>query len=132
MIQATIDGNVGSDPELRATASGKSVCSFSLASTMKVGNDKHTTWVDVTCWEETAEMVSERVRKGQRVLATGRMSVEEFTRKDGSKGSKLKLVADDVGVSLRWRPKAGAGVQGGSQSEVESDSEDSGDETIPF
>jgi single-strand DNA-binding protein len=115
MIHATVDGNVGSHPELRHTAGGKAVCSFSLASTMKVGQDKHTTWLEVTCWDEMAETVMESVSKGKRVLVTGRMSIEEFSRKDGTKGSKLKLVADDLGVSLRWpsRESAGAGRAAG-------------------
>lgn len=125
MIQATIDGNVGTAPELRATKGGKAVCSFSLASTHKVGTDKLTTWVEVTCWEEMAEMVAERVHKGQRVVAAGRLHMEEFTRKDGTVGVKLKLVADDLGVSLRWRPRS-------EQAAAGREAQPAADDTIPF
>lgn len=130
MIRATVDGNVGAEPQLRTTGSGKSVASFALASTEKVGDQKVTTWVDVVCWEETADMVAEYVQKGARVIVTGRLSQEEFQRKDGTKGVKVKLVAEDLGISLRWRPKASAGSSRGVQSSRASDSR--GDDSIPF
>lgn len=130
MIRATVDGNVGSEPVLRKTGSGKAVASFSLASSEKVGQDKVTTWVDVVCWEESAEMVAEYVQKGSRLIVTGRLSQEEFKRKDGTQGVKIKLVAEDLGISLRWRPKASAGSSRGAPVSRDEESQDDG--SIPF
>jgi len=103
MISATVTGNVGKQPELKTSRSGKPLISFSVASTYKpkVG-EPTTTWVDVVCFDEQAEQVAERVNKGDRVCVTGRLELEKFQRKDGTEGSALRMVADEVGLSLRW------------------------------
>jgi len=132
MIVGTVDGNVGSDPELRYTQGGKAVCNFSLGSSTKVGNERQTTWVDVTCWEECAEVVAEQVRKGMRVIVTGRLLVEEFSRKDGSKGQKLKMVADDVGASMRFKPRGAAPAKAVAGGAVSGPEEGGDDDSIPF
>lgn len=124
MISATITGNVGKVQEPRTTRSGKPMLSFSVASTYKKdGQEPQTTWVDVVCFDEQADMVSQTLKKGDRVVVTGRLALETYQKKDGSQGSSLRLMADEVGRSLRWMPKdretVGAGV-----SEV--------DEVIPF
>lgn len=121
MITATITGNVGKVQEMRTTGSGKQMLSFSVASTYKKpGQDEgQTTWVDVLCFDEQADMVAQTLQKGDRVVVTGRLALETYQKKDGSQGSSLRLVADEVGKSLRWAGKrmAAAGV---------------GDEVSPF
>ena len=113
MISATVTGNVGKQPELKTSRSGKPLVSFSVASTYnpKKG-EPTTTWVDVVCFDEQAEQVSERVNKGDRVCVTGRLELEKFQRKDGTEGSALRMVADEVGLSLRWgkRDRVAAGA----------------------
>ena len=106
MISATITGNVGKVNELRATRSGKQMISFSVASTYKKeGTEPQTTWVDVVCFDEQADMVATTLHKGERVVVTGRLGLETYEKKDGSQGSSLRLMADEVGVSLRWPSK---------------------------
>ena len=124
MISATITGNVGQVREMRTTRAGKSMLSFSVASTVKrEGQEPQTTWVEVSCFEEQADMVSQTLQKGDRVVVTGRMSLETFEKKDGSQGFSLRLLADEVGKSLRWAGKARQAVAAGV-GEVE--------EVIPF
>lgn len=110
MISATVTGNVGNVKELRITKTGKSMLTFSVASTEK--KDGLTTWVDVACFDEQAETCSQRLQKGQRVVVSGRMGLETYEKKDGSQGTSLRLVADEVGISLRWpkREAVGAGA----------------------
>lgn len=115
MISATVTGNVGKQPELQASKTGKALIRFSVASTYSPKNgEPQTTWVDVVCFDEQAEQVAERVNKGDRVCVTGRMELEKFTRKDGTEGSALRMVADEVALSLRWgkRERVGAGADG--------------------
>lgn len=115
MITSTITGNVGRVPELKATRAGKNMASFSVASTVKKeGQEPQTTWVDVVCFDEQADIVSQKLQKGDRVVVSGRMSLETFQKKDGSQGFSLRLLADEVGLSLRWskREKAAAGAGG--------------------
>lgn len=122
MITATITGNVGKVGELRSTGSGKPMLSFSVASTYKKpGQDEgQTTWVDVLCFDEQADMVSQTLQKGDRVVVTGRLALEAYQKKDGSQGSSLRLMADEVGKSLRWSGRRQAVAAG------------AGDEVTPF
>jgi single-strand DNA-binding protein len=103
MITATVTGNVGKAPELKTTAAGKAMASFSIASTQKrEGKEPATTWVDVVCFDEQADVVAQSVQKGDRLVVSGRMQMEKFTRKDGTEGQALRMVADEVSVSLRF------------------------------
>lgn len=103
MITSTVTGNVGKQPESKVTSTGKAMASFSVASTYNPKNgEPKTTWVDVICFDEQAEQVVERVGKGDRVCVTGRMELEKFIRKDGTEGAALRMVADEVALSLRW------------------------------
>ncbi len=107
MISAVVTGKAGRDPELRTTGAGNTMAKFSVASSQKKGEEYQTTWVDVLCFGEQAEQVAERVQKGTRVTATGKMQLEQYEKRDGTPGSSLVLMADDVGISLRFAP-AGA------------------------
>lgn len=105
MITAVVTGKVGREPELRTTGSGKAMSKFSVASSQKKGEEYVTTWVDVLCFEEQASQVAERLEKGQRVTVTGRLALEQYEKRDGTPGSSLVLMADEVGISLRYGPK---------------------------
>ncbi len=116
MIRAEVVGNVGQKPELRDTKGGKQMCRFSVASTKKVeGREPVTSWVSVLCFDEQAVLVSEKVGVGDRVLVTGRLEVEKY-EKDGVERTSVTLVADDVGLSLKW-PKRARGEQTASAGE---------------
>ena len=99
----TIIGNATRDPELRYTASGAAVCSFSVAWNRKdqEGADV-ASFFDVTCWRDLAEHVSESVTKGMRVIVYGRIEQESWTTDDDEKRTKVKVIADDVAPSLKW------------------------------
>ncbi len=103
MINATVTGNVGKQPELKNTRTGKAMATFSVASTYtpKTG-EPTTTWVDVVCFDDQAEQVAEKLGKGARVCVTGRLEMQKYQRADGTEGSSLRMVADEVAVSLRW------------------------------
>lgn len=104
MITATITGYLGKKPELRDTKSGKAMATFSLASTTRrEGRDPHTTWIDCVAFDEMAEGVSGNLDKGSRVVVTGELEVEAFTRKDGSAGQSLRMVVREVGLSVKPR-----------------------------
>lgn len=106
MNALTVAGNVTRDPELKYVASGAAVTKFGVAveRRKKRGDEweTETTFIDVACWREMAENVSESVSKGTRVLVTGRLEQREWEGRDGQKRTAVELVADEVGVSLRW------------------------------
>ena len=69
MINATVTGNLGRDPELKDTKTGKKMASFSVASTTKRdGRDPETTWIDVVCFDEVAEGGSRQFQEGDEGL----------------------------------------------------------------
>ncbi|MFN2503983.1 MAG: single-stranded DNA-binding protein, partial [Acidimicrobiales bacterium] len=57
---------------------------------------------DVVCWREMAENASESLSKGARVVVTGRLEQRSWETPEGDKRSKIEIVADEVGPSLRW------------------------------
>lgn len=105
MNTITVIGNVGQDPELRYTASGKAVVKFSVADTRGKDDQKQTQWHRVTVFDEQAENVCEQVKKGARVLVTGRLQIDKYTDKDGVEKMSYDIVAEDVCLSLKWKPR---------------------------
>jgi single-strand DNA-binding protein len=101
-------GNITRDPELRFTPNGQAVATFGLAVSRRWQNrqtqawEESTSFFDVVCWGSLAENVSDSLPKGARVLVTGRLDQRSWETQDGEKRSKIEVVADEVGPSLRW------------------------------
>jgi len=87
-------GNLGRDPELRSTASGTSVCDFSIA--VQGRKDDPPTWFRVTAWEKQAEACAEYLKKGSKVLVTGDIRTDEYEDKEGNKRQKWWVNARQV------------------------------------
>jgi single-strand DNA-binding protein len=104
----TLVGNVTRDPELRFTNTGQPTASFGLAVNRRWQNRQTQEWeeavsfFDVVCWREMAENVSETLTKGSRVMVAGRLEQRSWETQDGDKRSKVEVVADEIGPSLRW------------------------------
>jgi len=104
----TMTGGLVDDVELRFTPSGKAVANFRLAGKKRV-RDAQGQWADgdpiyltVTVWEGLAEHCAETlIRKGQRVTVTGHLE-QQWWEKDGVKQSKYVIIADAVGVDLKF------------------------------
>ena len=101
-------GNVTRDPELRFTNTGQPTASFGLAVNRRWQNrqtqewEEATSFFDVVCWREMAENVSETLTRGARVMVAGRLEQRSWETQDGDKRSKVEVVADEIGPSLRW------------------------------
>ena len=104
----TIIGNVTRDPELRYTANSQSVTTFGVAVNRRWQNrqsqewEESTSFFDVVCWGTLADNVADCMAKGTRVVVTGRLEQRSWETQDGEKRSKVEVVADEVGPSLRW------------------------------
>jgi single-strand DNA-binding protein len=103
-----IVGNLTRDPELRFTPSGQQVATFGVAVNRRWRNQQTNDWeeqvsfFDVVCWRELAENVCESLTKGARVMVSGRLDQRSWTTDGGEKRSKIEIVADEIGPSLRW------------------------------
>ncbi len=105
-------GNLTRDPELRYLASGMAVTDIGLAVNDRRKNAngewvEETTFVDVTLWGRTAEVVSEYLTKGSPLLIEGRLKLDSWETQDGQKRSKLKVVGE------RMQMLSGRGQGGG-------------------
>lgn len=104
----TLCGNITRDPELRYSAKGTPWTTAGLAVNRRKRHDDGTweelpaEFYDLVCFGDMAEHLSECVAKGTRVIASGRIEEDAWTAKDGTERSTVKLVADEVGVSLRF------------------------------
>src|SRR3982751_6896277 len=104
----TLVGNGPRDPELRFTPSGQATATFGLA-VNRVWNDRQTnerkeavSFFDIVCWRDMAENAAESLQKGARVLVTGRLEQRSWENQEGEKRSKIEVIADEIGPSLRW------------------------------
>jgi single-strand DNA-binding protein len=101
-------GNITRDPELRFTPSGAAVANFGLAVNRRWRNQQTNEWeeqvsfFDIVCWRDLAENVTESLTKGSRVMVSGRLDQRSWETQDGDKRSKVEVVADEIGPSLRW------------------------------
>lgn len=88
-------GRLGADPQLRSITSGKSVCSFNLA-TNRVGKDKTeiTDWHRIEMWDNLADIASKFLKKGSSILVEGRVQNENY-EKNGVKQYSYKIVASN-------------------------------------
>lgn len=98
----TIHGNVSQEPELRVTTSGMNVLSFNVADSHGKDEKKKITFHSITVFGQLAENVAASIKKGDTVVVSGRLEADEYTKKDGSKGKSIKVIADEVGFSMRW------------------------------
>lgn len=115
-----IIGNLGADPELRYTPSGKAVAELRVAvNDRSRGPDgewqEETQWFRVELWEQAAERAAERLRKGHKVFAEGALRAREWEGKDGQKRTSLEIRFARVQSLERRDPSEGG--YGGSFSE---------------
>lgn len=133
-----IAGRLTRDPELKFIASGKAVCNFSIANSRffkdKSGEKKEeTSFVEVTCWDKTAEWVGESIKKGRPVLVEGRLKSESWEDKTtGQKRSRTGVSATSV-LPLDWDGEKGEGRPTSQQRSAATNQEElPQDDDIPF
>lgn len=137
----TVVGNLTADPEIKFTAGGKAVASFTVATSERRRQDDGT-WINgdstywpVSVWEGLAEHVCESLRKGDAVIVVGSASWRGWDKPDGTKGGRLEIKAREVAASLRWHPVVPArGNTGTRPSATQQDpwSADHSDDIPPF
>ena len=108
MNTVTIAGNLTRDPEIRYTRDGQASVTFGLAVNRRWQNrqtsqwEESTSFFDVVAWRELAENVALSLTKGARVTVSGRLEQRSWETDDGERRSRVELVADDIGASLRF------------------------------
>lgn len=92
-------GNVGRDPEMRFTANGNAMTTFSLAVNRSYkaedGRRDETEWFHVITWSKLAELLGQHLQKGRKVYIEGRLTTRQW-EKDGEKHYRTEVVAAQV------------------------------------
>lgn len=137
---AIIMGRLTADPELRTTASGLSVTSFSVAVDRRFtrsGEEKQTDFINVVAWRQQAEFVTKYFQKGSMIAIQGSIQTRSYEDKNGNKRQAVEIVADNVSFC---GSKAEGGTTGGrvgapaayQNAGSEDFSELAGEDDLPF
>ena len=83
MNRITLYGNVGKDPEVKHFDNGKAVASFSMATSESYKNKQgekvvNTEWHNIVAWSPLAEIFEKHVKKGNKILITGKSVTREY------------------------------------------------------
>lgn len=105
---AIIMGRLTSDPELRTTSTGISVCRFTVAvdrNYQRQGEERKTDFINVVAWRQQAEFVSKYFAKGSMIIVQGSVQTSSYTDNNGNKRNSTEIVADraSFGESKRNR-----------------------------
>lgn len=95
-------GNVVRDAEVKATATGKSVANFRIATNEGSGETKRTDYHSIVCWEALAEEARVHARTGVKAMVQGRVQTRNYeSKKPGREGEKV-YVTEIVANSVRY------------------------------
>jgi len=94
-------GNLGRDPEMRYTPSGKPVTSFSIASSRSwVSSDgerrEETEWFNIVAWGTLAEICNQHLSKSQQVYVEGRLQTRSWEDDNGQRHFRTEVVANEM------------------------------------
>jgi single-strand DNA-binding protein len=118
-------GNLGKDPEVRFTPSGRAVAKFSLATTdswtdQESGRQERTEWHNIVVWGKQAENCGQYLAKGRQVYIEGAIRSRSYDDKDGNKRYITEIVAQRVqflgggsGSGRSGQPYESGGASGG-------------------
>jgi single-strand DNA-binding protein len=101
MLKATLIGNLGSDPELRYSASGSPFLRFNVAANSRTRTPvgewvDRVEWIRCTVIGQRAETLSRYLRKGSRVYVEGRLEARPRTDQQGQLRAGLEVLANEV------------------------------------
>ena len=111
-------GNMTADPELKQTASGLSVCSFTIAINRRFTKGEQgqqsVDFINIVTWRQSAEFVCRYFKKGNPILICGQLQTRTWTDNQGQKRYATEVVADEVSFVASAAQTAAMGTPGGS------------------
>jgi single-strand DNA-binding protein len=111
-----IIGNLGADPEMKYTPSGKAITTFRVAvgrtyRSPEGENRDETEWFRIVAWDKLAETCNQYLRKGAKVYVEGRLQTRTWKDKEGQDRSTTEVVASEM--TMLDKPGGGGEYQGG-------------------
>jgi single-strand DNA-binding protein len=99
MNKIMLIGNLTHDPEMRATNTGVSVCTFSIAVTRRFASqngERQTDYFRINAWRQLGETCNRYLAKGRKVAVIGELQARTYEAKDGTTRISLDVSADEV------------------------------------
>lgn len=128
-----IMGRLTATPELKTTASGLSVTSFTIAVDrrfQKQGEEKQTDFLNVVAWRQTADFVCKYFTKGSMIAVQGELQTRNYEDKNGNKRVATEVVADNVSFCGGKKDSAAAAPAGGDDYDYDFTADDEDD--LPY
>lgn len=93
-----LTGRLTADPELKTTQSGISVTNFSIAVDRKIksSDEKHTDFINIVAWRQTAEFITKYFSKGSMIGIEGSIQTRKYQDKDGNNRTAFEIVTNNV------------------------------------
>ncbi|MGN1131917.1 MAG: single-stranded DNA-binding protein [Ruminococcus sp.] len=105
-------GRITADLELKTTASGISVTSFTIAvdrNYVKQGEQRQTDFINIVCWRQQAEFVCRYFGKGSMIAVEGQLQTRTYQAKDGTNRYVTEVVADNISFTGERRDQNNSG-----------------------
>ena len=123
-------GNLGQEPDIRTTETGKKVARFSIATNDIYRNSrgeriKETLWHTVIAWGKLAEIAEKYLTKGREVAVTGKLVHREYTDKNGIKRFITEVVLNELlmlGGGPRYQNETAEAIEEAEDFDAEMDS----------
>jgi single-strand DNA-binding protein len=132
-----IIGNLGRDPEMRYTPTGRPVTTFTVATSRSwntSNGERHseTEWFNIVTWGNQAEICKQFLVKGQQVYIEGRLQTRVWENKEGIKHTTVEIVATEM-IMLGDRRDANHGSGGDEPvTSIEPDGQSGNEDEFPF
>ena len=113
--KVVLAGRITADPELKQTASGISVLTFTLAvnrsyvSKSSEQGERQADFISVVAWRQTAEFISKYFKKGSAICVTGSIQTRNWQDQQGNRRYATEVVADEA-MFVESRNEGGSGA----------------------
>ena len=97
MNRVILSGNLTKDADLRYTTNEKAYSKFCIANNEGYGENKKTTFFNCTLWGKSAENLNSFLVKGQKVLITGKVEINDYKDREGVERKIIDINVDSFG-----------------------------------
>ena len=108
-----ISGNLTADPQVRATKTGKTMTTFSVAInehyTYNGETKESTTYVNCIAWGGVAEMIGNNFHKGSQIIVHGKWENNKYTGKDGIDRTISRVNVKETMLPPKQKPQQSNG-----------------------
>ncbi len=134
-----LTGRLTADPELKTTANGLSVTTFSIAVDRRYrsGEERQTDFINIVAWRQTAEFITKYFKKGSLIGIEGSIQTRRYQDKNGNNRTAFEVVANNVQfVESKRDPSVSVAGESASFSNADvndfADLGDATDDDLPF